>query len=182
MALRPTILKATLQLSDIDRGYYDELRLTIAQHPSETDERTMVRLLAYALHACEDLKFTEGIAAKDEPDIWMKNLTGEIELWIEVGLPDERRIRKACNRAKQVYVYAYGGRPVPLWWQSMEDKMDRHQNLKVCALPIEATRVLKTLANKSMTLHCTIQDRQIWMGDSASNVCIEPETLFGTVV
>ena len=113
MAIKATICKANLQIADMDRGYYNDLTLTIAQHPSETDERMMVRLLAFALHASEGLKFTEGISAEDdEPDIWQKNMSGEIEIWIEVGLPDEKRIRKACNRAKQVYLYPYGGKIV----------------------------------------------------------------------
>jgi uncharacterized protein YaeQ len=182
MAIKPTILKVALQVADIDRAYYDDLKLTIAQHPSETDERTMVRLLAFALHASEGLKFTEGISsAEDEPDIWKKNLSGEIELWIDVGLPDERRIRKACNRAKLVYIYAYGGRTVPLWWRPMAEKLARHQNLKVIVLPQTATRSLAKLAQKTMALQCTVQDGQIWMGDSENNVFIEPDPLCGTV-
>lgn len=178
MAIKPTVLKATLQISNVDRGYYESLKLTIAQHPSETDERTMVRLLAFALHASEGLQFTEGISsAEDEPDIWRKNLSGEIEIWIDVGLPDERRIRKACNRAKQVYIYAYGGRTVQPWWRSIEEKLTRHQNLNVIALPQTATRSLEKLAQKTMDLHCAIQDGQIWMGDAENNVFVEPESL-----
>lgn len=181
MAIKPTILKVTLQVADMDRGYYDDLKLTIAQHPSETDERTMVRLLAFTMHASEGLKFTEGISADDEPDIWRKSLSGEIEIWIDVGLPDERRIRKACNRAKQVYIYAYGGRTVPLWWQPMAGNLARHQNLKVIVLPQTATRSLEKLAQKTMALQCTIQDGQVWMGDSENNVFVEPESLYGMV-
>ncbi|MBF0169578.1 MAG: YaeQ family protein [Nitrospinae bacterium] len=179
MALKPTILKATLHVADIDRGYYDDHKLTIAQHPSETDERTVVRLLAFALNAADGLTFTEGIAAKDEPDMWSRSLSGEIEKWIEVGLPDERRIRKACNRAQRVYVYAYGGRSVPLWWRPMAEKLAGHQNLTVVDIPLTATRSLEKLVGKTMTLQCTIQDGQIWMGDAANNVCVEPEVLCG---
>jgi uncharacterized protein YaeQ len=181
MAIKPTILKVTLQVADIDRAYYNDLKLTIAQHPSETDERTMVRLLAFALHASEGLKFTEGIAAEDEPDIWRKNLSGEIEIWVDVGLPDEKRIRKACNRAKQVYIYAYGGRTVQPWWQPMAEKLTRHENLKAFVLPQTATRALGKLAQKTMALQCTVQDGQIWMGDSENNIFVEPESLSGTV-
>lgn len=179
MAIKATIFKVNLQISDIDRAYYKDLALTIAQHPSETDERTMVRLLAFALHASEGLKFTEGISAEDEPDIWRKNLSGEIEIWIDVGLPDERRIRKACNRAKQVYVYAYGGRTVQTWWQPVAEKLTRHENLKVIVLPQAATRLLEKLARKTMSLQCTAQDGQIWIGDSENNVFVVPEFLYG---
>ena len=181
MATKPTILKASIQISDIDRGHYDDFTLTISQQPSETDERVMVRLLAFAIHAAEGLKFTEGIAAEGEPDIWLKSLTGEIELWIEVGLPSEKRIRKACNQAKKVYVYAYGARSAPVWWESMAEKLARHQNLEVIFLPAAATRSLSQLAQKTMTLHCTIQDGQIWMGDADNNNYVEPELLHGAV-
>ncbi len=179
MATKPTILKASLLISDIDRGHYDDLSFSISQQPSETDERVMVRLLAFAIHASEGLTFTEGIAAEGEPDIWLKSLTGEIELWIEVGLPSEKRIRKACNQAKKVYVYAYGGRTAPAWWKSMAEKLVRYQNLKVIFLPPAATDSLAQLVQKTMTLHCTIQDEQIWMGDADNNICVEPELLQG---
>lgn len=181
MAIKATIFKVKLQLADMDRAYYNDLTLTIAQHPSETDERTMVRLLAFALHASNEMKFTEGVSAEDEPDIWQRSLSNEIDIWIDVGLPDEKRIRKACNRAKQVYIYAYGGRTVPTWWQPMAEKLARHQNLKVIAFPQAATRSLGELAQRTMTLQCTIQDGQIWIGDTANNIFIEPELLYGPV-
>lgn len=179
MATKPTILKASLQVSDIDRGHYDDFTLTISQQPSETDERVMVRLLAFAIHASEGLQFTEGIAAEGEPDIWLKSLTGDIELWIEVGLPSEKRIRKACNQARKVFVYTYGARNAPAWWESMAEKLERHKNLEVIFLPPAATRSLSELAQKKMTLHCTIQDGQIYMGDAENNLCIEPQLLHG---
>ncbi len=179
MAIKPTIVKAKLQLSDMDRGVYGDFGLTLAQHPSETDERTMVRILAFALNASESLSFTEGIAAEDEPDLWQKSLSGEIELWIDVGLPDERRIRKACNRAKRVIVYAYGGRAVAPWWAPIEGDLKRHKNLTVVALPFAATKELEKIAQKTMDLHCTVQDGQMYLGDAAASVFIAPETLYG---
>ena len=180
MAIKAAIYRVRLMVSDMDRAYYNDLALTVAQHPSETDERTMVRLLAFALHASEGLKFTEGVSAEDEPDIWQKSLSGEIEIWIDVGLPDEKRIRKACNRAKQVYIYAYGGRTVQTWWQPIAEKLARHSNLKVIVLPQPATRSLGELAQKTMDLQCTVQDGQIWIGDAQTNVFVEPEVLYGT--
>jgi len=182
MATKATVFKVKLQIADMDRAYYYDHALTIAQHSSETDERMMVRLLAFALHASEGLTFTEGVSAEDEePDIWRKNLSGEIDIWMDVGLPDEKRIRKACNRAKLVYIYAYGGRTDQTWWQPIAKNLSRHQNLKVIALPQPATRSLAELAQRTMDLQCTVQDGQIWIGDSINNVSIEPEVLNGTV-
>ena len=109
MAIKATICKANLQIADMERHYYQDHALTLARHPSETDERMMVRLLAFALHAHEYLEFGQGMTADDEADVWQKDLTGAIELWIDVGLPDEKLIRKACGRANQVVVYCYGG-------------------------------------------------------------------------
>jgi len=164
----------------MDRSYYDDLSLTIAQHPSETNERTMVRLLAFVLNASEGLVFTEGISAEeDEPDIWRKSPTGEIEIWIEVGLPDEKKIRKACNRARLVCVYAYGGRTVQTWWQPIAENLSRHKNLRVIVLPQPATKSLGEMADKTMVLNCTVQDGQIFIGDSKNNVVVEPEPLYG---
>lgn len=180
MATKPTIYKIKTQVSDMDRAYYNDLALTIAQHPSETDERTMVRALAFALHAGDELKFTEGISAEDEPDVWQKGLSGEIELWIDVGLPDERRIKKACNRSKQVWVYAYGGRTVEQWWGPIAGALAKHQNLRVVNLPQTATKRMGELLQRTMSLQCTVQDGQIWLGDGAETVFVEPEFLMGS--
>ena len=108
MALKSTIFKAELSIADIDRGYYRNHALTVARHPSETDERMMMRLLAFALHADDALEFGRGLSAEHEPDLWRRDLTGTVEQWIEVGLPEEREIRKACGRAREVHVLAYG--------------------------------------------------------------------------
>ena len=116
MAQKSTICKAELTIADIDRGYYRDHALTIARHPSETDERMMVRVLAFALHADDVLAFGRGLSADDEPALWRRDLTGAIEQWIDVGLPDERDVRKACGRAQEVSIVAYGGRAVDLWW------------------------------------------------------------------
>ena len=176
MALGATIFKATMQVSDMDRAYYREHALTIARHPSETDERMMVRLLAYALHASEGLAFGKGLSTDDEPDIWEKDLTGAILTWIDVGLPDEKRIRKACGRARQVFVYSYGAQAAKLWWNQAAGKLEKVRNLTVFSLPAE-TRELARLAHRNMRLTCTIQDRQIWFANDESSVAIEPETL-----
>jgi uncharacterized protein YaeQ len=174
MAQNATIFKVTLEVADIDRAYYHDHALTIARHPSETDERMMVRLLAFARHAHEALAFGRGLGTDDEPDLWRKDLTGAIDLWIEVGQPDEKRIRRACGRAEAVFVYSYGGRGADLWWAQAGAALDRARNLTVVNLPFAATRTLAKLAQRSMQLTCTIQDGQIWMANSLLSVAIEP--------
>ena len=116
MALKATVVKAELQLSDLDRHHYATYPLTLAQHPSETDQRLMARLVAFALFADERLEFGKGLSNEEEPDLWRRDYTGEIEQWIDLGQPDESRIRKACGRARQVIVVNYGGRVADLWW------------------------------------------------------------------
>lgn len=177
MASGATIYKIELQIADMDRNYYESHSLTIACHPSETGERMMVRVLAFALYAHEFLTFGRGLSAQDEPDLWQKDLTGEIDRWIDVGQPDERDIRRACNRAKQVVVVCYGGRGADLWWSQNRDKLERLSNLTVLSLPYESTKALANLANRTMQLQCNIQERQVTMINGASIVQIEPATL-----
>jgi uncharacterized protein YaeQ len=177
MAQNATIFKVSLEVADIDRAYYHDHVLTIARHPSETDERMMVRLLAFARHAHEALAFGRGLDTDDEPDLWRKDLTGAIDLWIDVGQPDEKRIRRACGRAEAVFVYSYGGRGTDLWWEQAEATLDRADNLTVVNLPFAATRGLAELAQRNMRLTCTIQDGQIWVADSQQSVAIEPTVL-----
>ncbi len=177
MALKSTIFKAALSIADIDRGYYGDHALTIARHPSETDERMMVRLLAFALHADQALVFGRGLSAEDEPDLCRSDLTGAIEQWIDVGLPDERALRKACGRAREVYVLAYGGRAVELWWQGVRERVDRQERLAVSEVPLEASRALANLAGRSMELQVTIQDGHVLVTDGATSVSVELRAL-----
>ena len=170
MALKATIFKAELQVADIDRHYYGDHALTIARHPSETDERMMVRVLAFARHAHEALLFGRGLSTDDEPDLWRMDLTGAILLWIDVGLPDEKRIRRACGRAGEVFIYSYGGRGADLWWEQTRSKLDRTTNLTVVNLPFAATQALAKLAQRTMQLQCTIQEGQIWIADADQRV------------
>jgi uncharacterized protein YaeQ len=162
MALKATIFKAELSVADIDRGVYGDHTLTIARHPSETDERMMVRLLAFALHADERLEFGRGLSAEDEPDLVRRDLTGTLEQWIDVGLPDEREVRKACGRAREVIVYAYGGRAVPLWWDKVGPALLRQPALAVRNVPQDASQALAALAARTMRLQFTIQDGHVF--------------------
>jgi len=176
MAIKSTVFKAALQIADMDRHYYANHALTLARHPSETDERMMVRLLAFALFADECLTFGKGISSDEEPDLWHKDLTGEIKLWIEVGLPDARVIRKAGGRADQVVVLSYG-RAADIWWNENRDKLQRQNNLTVLKLAGETTQLLALLANRTMQLQCTIQEDHIMMTSAAGMLEIEPQIL-----
>jgi len=178
MASNATIYKASLQIADMDRNYYHDHSLTLARHPSETDERLMVRLVAFARHANETLSFAQGRLgaapnSDDEPDLWQKDLTGAIDLWIAVGLPDERAIRQASKRAKHVIVYAYGGRKADLWWEENQGALERLKNLTVINLSPETTRALAGLAQRDLDLNCTIQDGQMWMGSGEGGERVE---------
>lgn len=177
MAQKATIFKAVLNVADTDRSYYAEHALTIARHPSETDERMQVRLLAFAAHAHERLQFTRGLSSDDEPDLWQKDLTDAIEVWIDVGLPDERRVRKACGRAHQVIIYVYGGRGADLWWQQNADTLARFKNLRVLSLPKEQTDALAALTERTMELQITIQDGQFWISGGEDTVAVTPTIL-----
>ena len=176
MALKSTIFKADLQISDMDRHYYQQHALTIARHPSETDERMMIRVLAFALNASEALAFGKGLSDTDEPDLWQKDLTGAVELWIEVGQPDDRAILKACGRAERVIVYSYSS-VSNIWWNQTGSRVERAKNLKVVNIPAQASQALAALAQRTMQLQCTIQDGQIWLGANEDMVLIEPETI-----
>ena len=179
MAIKATIFKVNLQIADMERHYYQDHALTLARHPSETDERLMVRLLAFALHAHEYLEFGQGMTADDEADLWLKDLTGAIELWIDVGLPDEKLIRKACGRAGQVVVYSYGGRVADMWFAQNSAQFERQKNLAIINLPVASTQALAKLAQRTMDLQCTIQDGQVWLSDGAASVQVERTLLKG---
>ncbi|MGO9446469.1 MAG: YaeQ family protein [Thiobacillaceae bacterium] len=169
MALRATIYKADLQIADVDRHVYADYSLTIARHPSETDERMMARVLAYAINAQEGIAFTKGLFDVDEPDVWVKNLSGEITLWVELGQPDEARVRRACGRAEQVAILCYGP-SCAVWWRQIASKLVRFGNLTVLQLPVETTHALAALAARTMHLQCMVQDGDIWMNTNTQSV------------
>ena len=174
MALSSTIFKANPEVSDMDRHYYADHQLTLARHPSETDQRMMVRLLAFALHADERLSFTKGLCADEEPDLWQKSLRDEIELWVDVGLPDERRVRKACSRSMRVCLYLYGGRNAELWWNRNAGKLQRFKNLSVIEISEETSKELTDIAQRSMQLQCTIQDGEAWLSCGDKTISVSP--------
>ncbi len=172
MALKATIYKADLQIADMDRHYYADHTLTIARHPSETDERMMARVLAYAIYATEGIAFTKGLFDVDEPEVWVKSLVGEIKLWIDLGQPDEARIRRACSRAEQVVVLCYGT-GCEVWWKQIASKLTRFAHLTVLQLPAETTQALAALAARGMRLQCMVQDGEIWLNSDTESVPVK---------
>jgi uncharacterized protein YaeQ len=158
MAAGSTICKAQLSISDMDRNYYETHEITIAQHPSETDQRLMIRLAAFALNASDHLVITKGIGGEDEPDLWQKNYGGEIELWIDLGQVDEKRLRKACGRAERVIVYVYNIKSASAWWKQYAAAFARFKNLSVIYLNSEG---IEKFYGRSMRLQCNISDREL---------------------
>ncbi|SPB14321.1 YaeQ family protein [Caballeronia novacaledonica] len=161
MALKSTIYKADLQVADMDRHYYGDHSLTIARHPSETDDRMMVRVAAFGLFADERLEFCKGLSDTDEPDLWQKDLTGQIQTWIEVGQPDERRISKASGRSDRVIVIAYAGKTADIWWNGVKGKVERLQNVTVWSLADGVAEALGKLAERTMRLQLMVQDGDV---------------------
>ena len=174
MALKSTVFKADLSVADMDRHHYADYSLTLARHPSETDERMMIRLLAYALYADERLGFCKGLSDDDEPDLWRKDYTEAIEQWIEVGLPDEKRIKKGFSRSAQVVVLAYGGRAAEIWWSQLATKVERQEKLTVLFIPEAQSRALAELADRTMRLSCSIQDGHLMISSDKGAVTVEP--------
>ena len=174
MALKSTIFKIELQIADLDRNYYQTHGLTLARHPSETDERMMVRVLAFAMNAHDALEFGKGLSSDDEPDLWRRDLTGAIEQWIEVGLPDEKRLRRACGRASAVQVFTYGGRVADLWWEQNQSALRKLDKLTVIDLTTEATKTLANCVARTMQINCTLQEGELWLVIDGSSQQVVP--------
>jgi uncharacterized protein YaeQ len=174
MALKATVHKAELTVSDMDRHYYQTHALTLAQHPSETEARLMVRVAAFAMFADERLEFGRGVSSDDEPDLWRKSRTGEIEQWIELGQPDEARIRKACGRAREVVVIGYSGRGFGIWWEKNAAALARCDNLTVLQLPGGVAEALATLLERSMKLQCLVQDGEVQLLGAGDAIAVTP--------
>ena len=179
MALKATIFKVDLSVADMDRNLYENYTLTIARHPSENDIRMMVRLLAFMRYADNALAFGKGLSTDEEPDLWLKDLTGAIDLWIVVGQPDERWLRKASGRAERVAVFSYGDRVADVWWEQNRAALEKLPNLTVFRLSSEDTQALAALASRTMTLQCTIQDGEMLITGDGGSVRVEPELLCG---
>ena len=177
MALKSTIFKAELNVADMDRQVYGDFPLTLACHPSETGQRMMLRVLAFALHADERLVFGRGISSDEEPDLWQKDLAGNIQLWIELGTPEPDRLRKACSRATRVILYAYGDRATPVWWDKNRATLARFDNLDIFQVSDSDGRALAAFAAPRMTLQCTVSDGEALVSDGERSLSIRPMKL-----
>ena len=175
MALKATIYKVKLEISDCDRNYFHSHELTISCHPSETEQRMMVRLLAFALYASDDLSFTKGLCADDEPELWNKNLSGEIEQWISLGQIDEKQLRKSLGRSKQVIIMTYNGNKSSIWWEKNHSKYSQLNNLQIHNIKTEDVTAMQDFVSRNMDLQLTIQEGIIWLSDSSQTISIEPE-------
>ena len=161
MALKPTIYKFNVSLSDLNRDYYETLNLTLAQHPSETIERMMVRLLAYCVNASERLEFTKGVSAVDEPDIWLHTLDGQLSTWIDVGEPAVDRIKKATRLTDNVKVYSFNSKS-PVWWEQSKNQFNQLK-VSVYQLQWESIQILASLVQRTMTFSVTITDNSAYV-------------------
>jgi uncharacterized protein YaeQ len=183
MALKSTIYKAALQIADMDRQLYADHALTLALHPSETEERLLVRLLAFALNVPHDthrgaLLFARGLSDSDEPDLWQHDLSGQLLHWIEVGQPDDRRLSKACARAERVTLYVFGS-AAAIWWAGIQPKLARLSKLMVWQIPSPQAQALAQLASRSMQWQLTVQDGQVWISAGEVSVEVLPVRLMG---
>ncbi len=182
MAIKSTIFKAALQLADIDHSYYADHALTLARHPSETDERMMMRLVALALNAHElndlcggdaTLAFGAGLSSPDEPDVMLTDYTNRLRLWMEVGHPEDKPLAKACSKADAVRLYAYGP-TAEVWWRGIENKLSRLEKLQVWRIPSESAQALAALAERSMQLQATVQEGMLTLSSEKGSVTVEP--------
>ncbi|MDQ3160238.1 MAG: YaeQ family protein [Pseudomonadota bacterium] len=174
MAANATILKAELQVTDLDRHYYASHALTLAQHPSETDARLLVRLLAFALHADERLEFGRGLSDEDEPALWRRDYTGAIEQWIELGQPDETRLRKASARTQSLVVVGYGGQAAEAWWKRNSAALSRLRNLSVLELDDDQVAAAAKLLGRGMRVTAMIQDGELQLMDAERSISVRP--------
>ncbi|MGO1247645.1 MAG: YaeQ family protein [Oceanisphaera sp.] len=161
MALPATLHKVRLTISDLSRHYYHEHSLTVAQHPSETNTRLMVRLLAFIRHAEQDLSFTKGLSSDDEPELWLISPDGRIVLWVELGEPSVKRIKQALSRAEQVVVYSYGGRSAIEWWSKHQAELRALPRLGIYHVDDPQPTQLAELCARNIELFATLQELEV---------------------
>ena len=181
MAIKATIFKANLQIADMDRNVYLDHAVTVARHPSETDERMMIRLLALALNVPADnhhgmLEMAKDLWEADEPALWHKDLTGQIVHWIEIGQPDDKRLMKASGRAERVSVFSFSA-STPIWWAGLATKITRARNIAVWQVDAAQSQLLAALAQRSMQLQVSVQDGTAWFGEGERSAEVTPQRL-----
>ncbi len=175
MALKATIYKASMNIADMTRHVYLEQNITFAQHPSETDKRMMLRLLAWALFADENLKFTKGLCEETEPELWIKEYNEDITLWIELGLPDEKRLKKACNQAKNVVLFTYDDNAAEVWKSKNLNKLHPYSNMQIIHINDEILEALADARARTMSIQASIEDDQMWFTVNDTVISVFPE-------
>ncbi|GHA40466.1 YaeQ family protein [Photobacterium aphoticum] len=175
MALKATIYKAQFNVADLDRHVYLDQSHTLACHPSETLQRLMLRLVMWGLNADESLQFTKGLCEADEPALWTKSLTDDVELWIDLGLPDEKRIKKAAHKADKVIIAAYGDNAAPVWWQQNKSKITQFGNVSVVFFDDATLAQLEAMVERTMQLQLTIEGEQGWLSAGEKSCTLTPE-------
>lgn len=181
MALKATIYKAQLQIADMDRSLYADHSVTLARHPSETDERMMVRLLAFALNVPGDersgrLEFAKDLWDVKEAALWQHDDTGALQHWIDVGQPDDKRLLRAAGRSALVSVYSHSS-STALWWRDLQGKVSRAENLRVWQIDPSQSQALAALAARTMQIQLTVQDGSVWISSAHQSVELAPVRL-----
>lgn len=174
MAQKATIFKIDLSISDMDRHYYADHNLTIARHPSENNQRMMLRILAFMFNAGEELSFTKGLSETDDPDLWQKTLTDEIKLWIELGQPSEQRIKKGCNQSEHMMIYSYATGAFYQWWQKEENKLNLRKNLSIITIDEVVGDTLAELIERQLSIQCSISEGQAWLTIGEHSIEVTP--------
>lgn len=175
MALGSSIFKATVNLANLDEQIYEDISLTIALHPSETEERMMIRICAFLFSFEERLEFSDGLNNPDSPDAWKKNLMGDVEHWIEIGQPDDKKIRKACGRSERVSVFSFNSFKTEAWFEKIKTKIKKNKNLEVFHLGVENQHDFENLVARTMNLNCVIEDKAMFLSDENLRVQISQE-------
>ncbi|MBO1518352.1 YaeQ family protein [Oceanisphaera pacifica] len=173
MALPAKLHKVRLTISDLSRHYYQDHSLTVAQHPSETTTRLMVRLLAFMRHADQDLSFTKGLSCDDEPELWLLSPDGRIVLWVELGEPSTKRLKQALSRAEQVVVYSYGGRSATQWWAKYQSELSALSRLTIYHLDDPQPALLAELCARNMELFATLQEREVQLTNGEHSLDVQ---------
>ncbi len=174
MALKSTIYKFNTQVNNFDTDHYQHYSLSIALHPSEKVERMLLRWVAFCLFANERLSFTKGLSTDDEPDLWQKSLSDEIELWIELGLPDEKRLKKGLNRSQQCVVFAYGGQKVESWFEQVQRSKLDLARLQVYQVDTNLFTDIASELDRNVIADCTIQDGSCTLCLNDANAYLTP--------
>ncbi|WP_299659555.1 YaeQ family protein [uncultured Psychromonas sp.] len=177
MALKPTIFKMNINVSNLDQDLYETIPLTIAQHPSETTERMVTRILAFVLNNQEFLSFTKGLSEADDPDIWAKNYSDEFLLWVDVGEPGFERIKKACRQAKSVKVYTFNTKSNVWWKQSLKDFSKI--TAQVYQFDFEQIQSFASLVERTMDFSITLTDNVFYIAADKGSCEVNLTTLKG---